>query len=654
MKTWFSIILLLLFGSNVLGQLRIATWNTATAGGDFAPSFPRSSVISVLSAIGQEEVNGIARPIDVLLLQEQATLTQTTQAIVDSLNRVYGEGTYTRGIVSGRTNGGGRNAIVYNTHTVELIEEEAFGRLSVNAGARQSMQYILRPVGYGPEADFHAYVTHFKAGTSRTDQDRRTSQAAEVRTDANRLDADTHVIFAGDFNIRSCNEAMFRRLTAEGNAQAIDPVNPEGTNCSWNDSNVHRRWHTQSPADGSDGSLTRGGLDDRFDFQLLTDDFLDGEGLSLIEGSYRTFGNNGTHRLNQPVNDARNTAAPRAVLNALARASDHLPVVADYQLPARMEVSGWEVPELVIAGTPLSLRVNVSNAAPVDSPIGADELDFVATLERDLDPIETIMGSVDATETFAGAFDMPTSAVRSHIYRVTVETDSEGVPEDELQTVGQYSVVGTAQPLILGDSLSDSGIVDLGFVGRGTDVGVALLLANQESGLPQARLQLNAAEWAGSPVLTTDLEVGQRLAAGDSESFMVTLDTSLAGRIESTLSLDVADDDGIFGATSTDLTVSFTGQIAIPGDADGDNEVSVRDFLLLSRHFDSGTTWQQGDFTDDGLVNVRDFLVLSRNFGERVEVSTVPEPGCEWLLWILAVVIVTRPRRNRATTVCHL
>ena len=36
-------------------------------------------------------------------------------------------------------------------------------------------------------------------------------------------------------------------------------------------------------------------MDDRFDFQLVSGEFLDGQGLNYIGNSYHSFGNNGYH-----------------------------------------------------------------------------------------------------------------------------------------------------------------------------------------------------------------------------------------------------------------------------------------------------------------------------------------------------------------------
>ena len=55
-----------------------------------------------------------------------------------------------------------------------------------------------------------------------------------------------------------------------------------------------------------------------------------GAWIDYIDGSYRAFGNNGTHTLNGSITTG--TGADPQVLAALAEASDHLPVVADYEV----------------------------------------------------------------------------------------------------------------------------------------------------------------------------------------------------------------------------------------------------------------------------------------------------------------------------------
>ena len=58
----------------------------------------------------------------------------------------------------------------------------------------------------------------------------------------------------------------------------------------------------------------------------------------------------------------------------------------------------------------------------------------------------------------------------------------------------------------------------------------------------------------------------------------------------------------------------------LPGDANLDGTVDVRDFLLLSRNFNkTDAVWSDGNFNTDGIVNVQDFLRLSQNFGRSAQ-----------------------------------
>ena len=209
--------------SDARAQLRVVSYNTFFG--------PRSDMDIVLEAIGEESMAGISRPIDVLLLQEQDEMATTTQDIVDVLNNIYGAGTYDRSTVDGDTNGGGRPGLVYNTTSIELLGESPLGTASGSAHARQAMRYQLRPLGYDSAADFYAYNSHYKAGTSGSDRDRRLVEATNIRNNSDALGQGTHAIYAGDFNMQSSSEDAFQELLSSGNGQAFDPVNQLG---SWN------------------------------------------------------------------------------------------------------------------------------------------------------------------------------------------------------------------------------------------------------------------------------------------------------------------------------------------------------------------------------------------------------------------------------------
>jgi hypothetical protein len=71
---------------------------------------------------------------------------------------------------------------------------------------------------------------------------------------------------------------------------------------------------------------------------------------------------------------------------------------------------------------------------------------------------------------------------------------------------------------------------------------------------------------------------------------------------------------GPVALTSASITTSPTIP-PIPGDTDGDGQVTVNDFLILQNNFNKPGTWSQGDFNGDGQVSIADFLILQNNFG---------------------------------------
>jgi hypothetical protein len=362
----------------VAAQLRIVTYNTATAQNPGTQT-ARPSTATVLSAIGAEIVGGIAKPIDVLLLQEQFTMQATTQSFVDMLNGIYGAGVYARSALNGLTSDGLRRAgapgLVYNTQTVQLIEEVMFGNVgtSTSQQPRSTMRYKLRPVGYDASADFYAYNSHYKSDTGVENNARRLIEAQAIRANSDALGDGVHALYVGDYNIQTSSGTAYQHLLSAGAGQAIDPINRPG---SWNSNASFADIHTQSPANVAqyDGQ-TLGGLDDRFDIQLVTGELLDNEGMSYIPGTYHAFGNNGTHGCcNNPI--TQGTGAAPNVLQALMASSDHLPVAAHYQLPAKLGVQVAEIPLIAPLGSNVAIDVMISNMAPALVASGADELDF--------------------------------------------------------------------------------------------------------------------------------------------------------------------------------------------------------------------------------------------------------------------------------------
>ncbi len=456
-------------------QLRIVNYNTAQGA--------RSGIDIVLKSIGEELRNGIAKPIDILALQEQTSFTTTTQDIVNGLNGLYGAGTYALVPLNGGTTGAGRPGLIYNTQTVQVLAQSAFGTTNSTNQPRQTLRYRLRPVGYDSAADFYLYNAHFKAGqgfdsgASVSNEDRRLVEATAIRNNSNALGQGTHIIYTGDFNLVTAGEPAFQKLLEAGNGQAFDPLgltqfddNPGTTlNGEWrnNNSPAVRAAHTQSPCSSGGCVGTTGGLDDRFDFQLSTSEFNDGEGLSLISGSYHAFGNNGSLACcNANINSASNTVtfpgvtshSKSQILDALWSVTDHLPVVADYQLPAILSAVVNNLPTTLNVGEIFNLQLTVSNAASVVAPNGADELDYSVTTAFGGAVSGSFFNQVDLA--LGGGnlhlLTLDTSTPGEKTGTIFVQSGSQGVQNAAIQLPISYQVLATT----LAGDFNQDGTVD--------------------------------------------------------------------------------------------------------------------------------------------------------------------------------------------------
>jgi hypothetical protein len=410
-------------------QLRVVTYNTL--GG------PKAKLENVLQAIGEENVAGIAKPIDLLLLQEQAAPATTTQAIVNLLDSIYGTGSYARSQVPGGPSYSSmRQSLIYNTQTVSLLEDLAlFSAGGSTRQPRQTMRYKVRPAGYDAAADFYIYNSHYKAFGSQQDIDRRTVEAVNIRNNSDALGEGTSIIYGGDLNMATSTEPGFVELTSPGPGRASDPADQPGY---WSGNSNFSLWHTYATDD----------VDGRYDFQLVTDELLDGEGLSYIPGTYRTFGNNGSI-FNRAVISGSNTYpftgvssfSPAEVNYALYTASDHLPVVADYQVPAILDVATSGIPPTLEVGQSYGLELVVRNAANVVAAVGADSLNYSFTTTG------AASGAGSGTELALGtgttyAVVLDTSSPGLKTGEITVTTTSQGAANGVVTIPVNYQVGG--------------------------------------------------------------------------------------------------------------------------------------------------------------------------------------------------------------------
>jgi len=218
----------------------------------------------------------------------------------------------------------------YDTDNVLFYKRRNFLLVSsrhIPTSLRDLSEFILRPQFQKNMSNIHIYSAHLKAGSDFGFDLYRLEQSKVLRRELDTLARNTAFFVAGDLNFYSHQEPGFIALTGttgDGNP-CYDPAQQIG---EWHNNKNYARYHTQSTRmqelyDGSPG-----GLDDRFDFILVSRALLQPSGYRCVQNSYHSFGNDGLH-FNTSINKDSNLVVADSIAKALYYASDHLPVVLD-------------------------------------------------------------------------------------------------------------------------------------------------------------------------------------------------------------------------------------------------------------------------------------------------------------------------------------
>lgn len=214
----------------------------------------------------------------------------------------------------------------------------------------------------------YAYVTHLKSSQGLANQQLRLSMVEAFVNDTQQLEEDAYVLFAGDFNIYTSTEpAYLEILDQTNNIVMADPINTPG---AWNNNEDFTAVHTQSTRTSSSGfgGGAGGGLDDRFDFIMVSQNMMTDSNLGYKADSYKAYGNNG-NCYNNDINDINCGGVYNQVIrDALYNMSDHLPVVME--LETDQEIVLLNVPQNSVP-QPFSLKNTlVSDIITIYNPGG--------------------------------------------------------------------------------------------------------------------------------------------------------------------------------------------------------------------------------------------------------------------------------------------
>ncbi len=192
------------------------------------------------------------------------------------------------------------------------------------------MYYKSANLNQGDTTFIYCVVAHLKAGRdpegSYTNQNKRKIMAKNTMDYIAAHDPDENYLLMGDFNLYTDQEPAFQEFI-NYKVAAIrfnDPANAIG---DWHNNPDYALYQSQSTHSYTNGCPSGGGLDDRFDFILLSNNVKQGnKKVEYVPGSFHVVGQDGKH-FNRALNDdPQNTSVPANVLNALYQNSDHLPV----------------------------------------------------------------------------------------------------------------------------------------------------------------------------------------------------------------------------------------------------------------------------------------------------------------------------------------
>jgi len=478
-----AVLLLLAVLAAPAHALRVATWNLL-AYDDAAVPARRPFLLQIVPGLDP----------DVIVVQELLTAPAA-----DSFASVL------KAALPGRVWKGGGSTFLLSTQSAIYYDSLAVSISNLTSvatgGPRQVLVALVRPVGYRANAAaFRLYSMHLKAGNGSvpTDSSTRTLECTNLRNTLNTAPAGTNLLLGGDSNFYGAFETGYTRLTEsqpDNDGRLRDPLAMPGT---WNDPG-YAPYHTQSPCAGSPCIGSSGGMDDRFDLFLHSYSLADGQGLDVVggglPGGYGAYGNDGLH-YNLSIDAGGNAAVGFTVASALRQASDHIPVIATLQLPAKLATASALDFGDAIVGATVTRTLNVDDLPAPPAATLAYTLAAPAGFTAPGGPFTNDAASVPASHDIGVVTDAP--GLRAGA--LTVNSNDLDTTAKAVLLSGR--VLAHASPSF--DSLvaAPADTLDFGTVAQGSQSELSLRLFNRGYTSLQSRLARTAEFVAGDAHFT--------------------------------------------------------------------------------------------------------------------------------------------------------
>jgi hypothetical protein len=254
------------------------------------------------------------------------------------------------------------NALFYNTNKLTLYQHHPVAFQINNSKIFNGYTFYYNASNLASSNDttfFTVFVVHLKAGRDFDNQQLRDSET-QVLMDylEQNFSGNGNYILAGDLNVYDGSEDAFQNLVDPANSmyRFNDPIDQVG---DWHANADYRYHHTQS-THSSGECHSGGGMDDRFDFILLSDAIMQGsQAVSYILDSYQAIGQDGSY-FDRALNIENNAVVSSDIARALYSLSDHLPVSLQLRVSSNpAQILAWDTiyhsPEQPLEGDSVSI-----------------------------------------------------------------------------------------------------------------------------------------------------------------------------------------------------------------------------------------------------------------------------------------------------------
>lgn len=287
---------------------------------------------------------------DIFTLNEISSSTAIHQHLLDENLNTGGVGHYRKAGFNPVAGSNIVNMLYYDSRKLRL-KKQSVAQSYIRDVDVYELYYYSNDLAQGDTAFIVCVVGHLKAGNSDSDAGARKVMAENTMKYIEQRYKHENVLFMGDFNLYSGNEAAFQQMINFSNADTrfIDPIGQIG---DWNNNSFYASVHTQSTNTSSNDCKSGGGLDDRFDFILISDEVRFGtRNVRYVQQSYQAVGQDG-NRFNSTVVSPANSSVPPNVATALFNMSDHLPVTLKIRVDKVLSTNDYPLNPFMVSLSP--------------------------------------------------------------------------------------------------------------------------------------------------------------------------------------------------------------------------------------------------------------------------------------------------------------